>query len=242
MAERDGWQVHPDRLAEAVDERTRAIVLSNPTNPSGHVPSPATLSALVALAEERGILLISDESYDRLVYEGSEFTTAASVGSVGGHLAVIRSLSKSYALAPWRVGYLIAAEKVIDACMKVLEWESLYVSDVAQAAAHAAIVGPQAWLTDAIDRYSVSRGMVGTAIRENEVLSSVSPAGTPFYFVNISAPLAPTAEVFLEHGIPVVDGRYFSMPGYVRLPFGGSHETIAELSRRLSSIRPAGTD
>jgi aminotransferase len=234
--EADGWSWNLDEIASAVDSQTKAIVVSNPTNPTGYVPSAEALAGLIQIARENGVLLISDESYDRLVFDEHQFTSAAQLDPELSTVVVVRSLSKSYALAPWRIGYIVAAEELIDVFMKILEWECLYVSDVGQAVAVAAIEGPQEWLDDVLVLYTENRAAVREALDATGHLSSATPMGAPFFFVNLSKAPNLTTTTLLQHGIPTVAGEHFGAPSYVRLPFGGDRATISILADRLKNL------
>ncbi len=233
-----GWQPwDPVAVERAIDSRTRAIVFSNPVNPTGYVPSREVLTALLDVAERHGTYLVSDESYDRFVYDGP-FTPLASCGD-SEFAVVVRSFSKAFALAPWRVGYLVAAERLASVLVKILEWESLYVADVAQRIATAALSGSQAWLQPLLGRYRESRDSVWRAVNDNGTMSCALPAGSPFVFVDVSSYISASVDpvaAFLSLGIPTIAGGYFGAPGFVRLPFGGPPDVIARLVERVADV------
>lgn len=236
--EASGWHDwDPDALERALDDRTRAIVFSNPVNPSGYLPSPEVIAAVLSLAERRGIYVVSDESYDRFVFDGP-MTPLAGLGP-SDHAIVVRSFSKSLALAPWRIGYVVAPTPVVRLLTTVLEWESLYVSDTAQRAATAALTGPQDWLRPAIARYRTSRDAVWRAVNDNQLLSCPLPAAAPFVFVQVDKLLAAGVDpvsAFLAVGVPTVSGSYFGAREFVRLPFGGPADVIDRLIERIPQV------
>jgi aspartate aminotransferase/aminotransferase len=228
------WTWDPAAIERAIDSRTRAIVFSNPVNPTGYLPSREVLAALLEIAERRGIFVVSDESFDRFAYDGG-FTAAGGLAGPEGRLIVVRSFSKGYGLAPWRVGYVVASEHVVRSLTTVLEWECLYVADGGQRVA-AAVLGSGATPIDAVlDRYRRHRDRVWRAVNENPRLSCALPAATPFVFVDVTALSArgqDPVDVLLAAGIPTVAGRYFGAPGYVRLAIGGSAEVLDALVER----------
>jgi len=231
-----GWA--PSLVERACDARTRAIVFSNPVNPSGYLPAAETLEEIVAFARGRGLLVLSDESYNRYVYDGS-FATLAALPGFGECGIVIRSFSKAYALAPLRVGFVVAPDALTRAMTHILEWEILYVSEVAQRAAAAAITGPQDWLQAIPAEYRSRRDRVHAVVAQHPLLSAGKPAAAPFLFLDVESlqhELGDPVEALLAHGIPTVAGRYFGVDGHVRLPFGGSPETVAALCNRLARV------
>ena len=178
-----------DALEQALDGRTKAIVFSNPTNPTGFMPTQKDLSRLAELARRHEIIAIADESYDRLVYGEGLFVPAVSVPDWSERFVIVRSLSKSFALAPWRVGYIVAAERLVDQFMKVAEWEILYTSHVGQAVATAAISGPLDWLAGVSAGYRDNRDLVWQALEASSWLQAPLPPAGQFFFVDAS-PLA----------------------------------------------------
>lgn len=234
-AEENGWRWDLDAIEAAITPSTGAILLSNPVNPTGFVPSRDEMAHLCAIAERQGVLLISDESYDRFVYDGASFSSGVA-SELHPNVVVIKSLSKGYALAPWRIGYIVAARELVAEFMKILEWECLYVADVAQAVAAAAIEASQEWFDGVLDRYSRSRGMVRDAIDTSSSLSAVTPLGATFFFLNLGRDPGRTVDQLMSLGVPVVGGRYFGAPSHARLPFGGPDEVITKLVDRIAYV------
>ncbi len=235
----DGWRWDLEALAAAIDDRTRAVVISNPTNPTGYLPEPAELQALHDLAQAVGAVLISDESYDRLIYPEGTFTSLASLPRTETTV-LVRSLSKSYALVDWRVGYVVASPALVDQVVNLVEWECLHCGYPAQRVAAAAIEGPQDWLLDAIATYRPIRDRLLAAVDRSEWLDTHVPHSTPFLFLDASRLAAERPEdVLLERGIPTVPGYCFQVPGhFLRLPIGCDEATAERLARALEEVVP----
>ena len=142
MDEAAGYAWDVERLAAAITPRTVAIVVNTPVNPTGVVLGEDTLRAIADLAERHDLLIVSDESYDTMVYDGHRHVSCASVAGAASRTAIIRSFTKSFAMPAWRVGYIVGPRGVIDACNKALEWEQLHGNHVAQAGAAAAMRHP----------------------------------------------------------------------------------------------------
>jgi aminotransferase len=209
----DGWRWDPDAVEAAVTPQSRILVLTNPNNPTGYLPSRTEIDALLAIASRHGLLVLTDEAYERCIHEG-ELASAWGAPNV----ILVRSLGKSLAMPAWRIGFVAGERAVIDACMRALEWDVIRVSHVAQRAATAALEGPQDWLDEVAQLYRRDRDAAHAAIVEHPVLSAALPAAGPFLWLELGAL---TSENLLDSGMPVVDGAAFGAPGYARLPFGG---------------------
>jgi aminotransferase len=206
----------PSAIEAAVTPRSRALVLTNPNNPDGHLPSRAEIDQLLALAARQSLTVITDEAYERCIHEG-ELASAWGAPNV----ILVRSLGKSLAMPAWRIGFVAAEPPVIDACLRELEWDVIRVGHVAQRAATAALEGPQDWLDEVADGYRRDRDAAYAAIAEHPRLSAALPAAGPFLWLDLGG--LSSYDVIAE-GLPVVDGAAFGTPGYARLPFGGFAE------------------
>jgi aspartate/methionine/tyrosine aminotransferase len=225
--EEDGWRWDAEAIERAVTPRTTLLVLCNPNNPTGYLPTRDELDVLLALAERHGLTVVTDEAYERCVFEG-EVAPAR-----GEHVVLVRSLGKSLAMPSWRIGFVAGPEALVDRCLRELEWDVLRVGHVVQAAAAAALAGPQDWLEDVVVAYRRDRDAAYAAVADDPLLSAALPASTPFLFLNLG-PLA--AENLLAAGIAVVDGAAFGAPGYARLPFAGAADLEDELRHRLKLV------
>lgn len=247
--ESQGWCWDLDQIAEAIGPRTRMLIACNPGNPTGYVPTRHDMETLVALAKKHDFVLVSDESFECLVYDGTPFTSAATLDSTWRNLVLVRSTSKSYAMSTWRVGYIVAEPLLIDTCLKVLEYQCLYCGYVAQKAAIAAVLGPKDWLADVLAEFTLDRDLAYGAVQSTGVLSCVRTQSGPYLYVNVSR-LGEADEVLsdallFEAGITTIAGRYFQQPGYLRLAFGGAPATIRSMGDALAdwvhrTTMPAG--
>lgn len=220
-----GWNLAA--LEAAITQDTRAVMLCNPENPTGYVPDEKTVRAVSEIARARRLLLIADESYSRFVYAPVRHTSFAAIADP--RLSVlVGSMSKNYAMSSWRIGYIAANADLINRCLPVLEWDSVRCGYVGQAAAAAAVSGPQDWMERLIAGYRRNRDQASEIKLHGQKMPR--PDGAAFLFVR-------TGDVDGLHraGIPAVPGEAFKAPGYVRIPFGGPLEAIYELDHRLAS-------
>ena len=222
----------PVAIERAVTPRSKVLVLTNPNNPDGRLPTRAEVDGLLALAARHGLTVLTDEAYERCIHDG-ELASAWGAPNV----TLVRSLGKSLAMPAWRIGFVAAAAGVIDACLRELEWDVIRVSHVAQRAAAAALDGPQDWLDEVAAGYRRDRDAAHAAVADHPILSAPLPSATPFLWLDLGGL---PAQSLLAAGLAVVDGVHFGMPGHARLPFAGAAEHEAELHRRLALVE-AGT-
>jgi len=225
----DGWRWDTSALEQAIGERTKALLLCNPGNPTGHVPSRQDVADAVAVAERNGLLVVTDEAYQASLWESATHTSAFGRGE---DVIVIRSLGKSLSMPQLRIGMLAGPAVRVEACARTLEWDCLRVGVAAQEAALAALDGPRDWLRQIHAGLASDRGVALAAVTSTPGLDTVAPLAAPFLFVGSEAgdSLAGQLEAV---GLPVVDGAAFQAPGYARLPFGGAAGASAALSGAL---------
>jgi aspartate/methionine/tyrosine aminotransferase len=234
-----GWATDLDAVRVAVTPATRAILLCNPNNPTGHTPAREELSEILTLAAERGLLVLSDESYARYVHSGPGYTPQQSLRDVWPELVTVTSLSKNYAFTQWRIGYVHAPRPLLDRVHRAFEWDAINVGDVPQAAACAVITGPQAWLDVVYSTFRHRRDLLTDAV-EAAGLPVVRPGSGIFLFPDFSA-LGVCGrnleDALLRHGVPGIAGDAFHGPaGHARLLYGGAEADLAEIGNRLAAL------
>jgi aspartate/methionine/tyrosine aminotransferase len=241
----EGWRWDIEAMAGMIGPRTRMLVACNPCNPTGYVPTREDLGRLAELAEAHDLLVLADESYERFVFDGGRIRPAAMLPQLADRLVLVRSVSKSFGMPGWRVGFVFAPAPLLDRCLTVFEWTSLRCSHVTQRAAWAALTGPTGWLDPVLAEYERNRAVAYSAA-STAPLSCHLPAACPFLFVDVSRlrgrDPSEREDRLLDLGIPVVPGRYFMWPDYVRLPFGGRPEALELLAQRLRDLQPGDGD
>lgn len=234
-----GWDI--EAIARAADRpAARALLLCNPENPTGHVPEVEEVTAAVTAARARGLRIVTDEAYEAALWDGA---TLASAAAVADDVVVVRSLGKSLLMPHLRVGLIAGPAADVEACGRTLEWDCLRVGVASQAAAFAALTGPQDALADVLSALARSRAAALEAVAGVSGLVVEAPRGGPFLFLGSDDARGTLADELLAVGLPVVDGRAFQAPGRARLPFGGAEEARAALEDALErwvAGRPAG--
>lgn len=246
--EEDGYHVDVDRLRAAITDRTKILLLINPGNPTGVVYSVQELQEIAKLAETHDLLVISDEAYERFVYDGNVHVSIASLPGVARRTVTIHSFTKCYGLRAGRIGYAAGNEELIAPVAKAFEWATLTGNPASQAMAWAALVGPQDWIEEGMQSLLDNRDLIRGRLEESELISTVVPQGATFYYLNFSR-LGVGEEEFCRHllarfGVPTVPGASFAggemQEGcYLRLPFGGTTDII---ERAIRGVQAAAED
>jgi aspartate aminotransferase len=240
--EQDGFRVTAEMIERLVTPRTKVIILNSPSNPSGAVMSPEDLTSVVRLAAQRGIWIISDECYVYLNYAGKNF----SVGSLREYrdrMVVVGSLSKTYAMTGWRLGYALAPAQIVGAMQKLQSQSTSNPTSIIQKAAVAALNGPQQCVESMRLEYIQLRDHVVKGLRAISGVKCTLPEGAFYAYPNISAFLgrgsiktaSDLAGNLLRQGhVATVPGEGFGTREHIRVSYATS---IAELDRGLERMR-----
>ena len=248
------WTSYPEAvnvadLEAARTERTKAVIVTSPNNPTGAVWSEETIRAIGAWAIEHGIWVISDEIYEHLTYDGVHTTyIGAAVPEVREQLIVLNGVAKTYAMPGWRVGWMVAPARVAKAAAKLQGHMTSNVNNIAQRAALAAVSGP----LDAVDRmreaFDVRRQAIVAALNQIEGVRCPTPKGAFYAFPDVrgllNRPMGPNGQVFAdtsalaaalldEAHVAAVPGEAFGAPGYLRFSYALADDQLAEGMRRF---------
>ncbi len=242
-------ELRVEDLEKVVRPNTKGIILNSPSNPSGAVIGRARLAAIAEFAADRNLWVISDEIYARLVYDGMEAVSIASMPGMGERTVVINGVSKAYAMTGWRIGYAAGPRHVIQAMANLQSQCTSNPSSISQAAAEAALTGPQEPVEemrrefDRRRRYAVSRIQDMPGLRVNE------PKGAFYLWVDMSQLLGRTiggrvvnnaddlALLWLEDArVSVVPGSGFGVNDHFRMSYATSMERLAEGLDRMERL------
>lgn len=241
-----GFALDPDAVARAVTPRTKVILLNSPANPSGAVFTPEAFRAVLALCRRHSLWLLSDECYVKLVYDAPAYSVAAEPGAKEW-LVVAGSLSKTYAMTGWRLGYALAPPPLIEAMVMLQSHSTGNATAFVQKAAVAALSGTQEPVERMRSEYRRRRQLMVEGLRAIPGIACVMPAGAFYAFPNIAAllgrPSGPatglefSAQLLERVGVIAVPGEAFGAPGHLRLSYATAPAIIAEGLRRLADFR-----
>ncbi|MDO4384760.1 MAG: pyridoxal phosphate-dependent aminotransferase [Clostridia bacterium] len=238
--EANGFLVDADALRPHVTERTKALILNSPNNPSGSVCSRALLEGIAALAVEKQFYVISDEIYEKLIYDGEAHVSIASLGDeIRAQTIVVNGVSKSYAMTGWRIGYAAGPKAVIRAMTAFQSHATSNPNSIAQHAAAVALTNGEKFMHDSLVEFDARRRLMHQLISEIPGLSAALPKGAFYMMLNISALIGKSlngrairgsddfAEMLLEsQKVAVVPARAFGDDRYVRLSYATSRDKI----------------
>ena len=237
-----GFKITPEQLKNAITSKTKMLVLTTPSNPTGSVYSKEELTALGEILKGTDVLVASDEMYEKLVYDG-EFTSAAAVSEdMYNRTITINGLSKSVAMTGWRFGYLAAKDTNLVKAMKKLQSQS--TSNICSITQKAAITGLDGSADADIEMmrqaFSKRRDEAVELFNKIDGLSVLKPDGAFYLFVNITQiekdSLKFAKTLLEETGVAVVPGVGFGSDGYFRFSFATDIDSIREGIKRIESF------
>jgi aspartate/methionine/tyrosine aminotransferase len=226
-----------EAFGRAIDEETTLAIVNTPVNPTGYVLQPDDLDAIAEALRNshQHALLLSDEAYAGVLYDGHRHLSPASHPELANRTLILRSFSKTYAMAAWRIGYAVGPAPAIDALARAFAWQSLAIDGVAQAAALAALTGPQDWIEDAVAELGEMRPRAVEAANLSGVLRAEVPEAAAFVWAEVDGDEDEWSDrLAIDHGITGLPGRHFgSRTPHLRIPFGGRPEAREALLERL---------
>ncbi len=233
----DGWQVTAEAIEAAVTERTKAVLLGYPNNPTGAVMSRERLNEIAAVVKRHDLLVISDELYDRLVYD-VEHVCFPSLPGMYSRTILLMGFSKAYAMTGWRIGYAAAPAEILGMMRKVHQYTIMCAPTVAQYAALAALREGEPYVQEMRAEYDRRRRLIVSGL--NEIgLTCTEPQGAFYAFPSIAATGMDENEfaerLLQEEHVAVVPGSAFGEAGkgYVRCSYATAYEQIEEALERM---------
>ena len=247
-----GFEPDLAALEAARTERTKAIFVNTPNNPTGAVWKPETVRAIAEWAIEHHIWIISDEIYEHLVYDGARTTyPGAAVPACRGQLIALNGVAKTYAMPGWRVGWLVAPAEVAKAAAKLQGHMTSNVANVSQRAALAAVAGPLDEVHRMREAFDVRRRAIVEALNAIDGVTCPTPTGAFYAFCSIEGllgrPIGPegtvcatsaefAAAMLDQAHVAAVPGEAFGAPGYLRFSYALADDQLAEGMRRMQAF------
>jgi aspartate/methionine/tyrosine aminotransferase len=240
------WTFDPEELRRAFNERTRAVILNTPNNPTGRVFSRAELKVLAGLCQEFDCLLITDEIYEHIIFDGTIHVPAISLPDMRERCIVVNSLSKTFSVTGWRVGWVIAPPELTNSIRKVHDFMTVGAATPLQQAGITALQLPDEYFSELGETYRAKRDSI-VSILEQVGLRCFVPKGA--YYVMCDLGDLPFRDdfAFAKHlvedvGVAVVPGSSFfsnesGTSRLVRFCFAKRPETLALAAERLQSLR-----
>jgi aspartate aminotransferase len=229
--ERNGWKMRASDFENAMTPRTKMLILNSPGNPTGSVYTREELEGIVEVAAEEDIYILSDEIYEKLVYDDVQHVSIASLSQEAYDLTItVNGFSKAYAMTGWRLGYMAAPEAVAKAADNIQSHSTSHPCSFAQRGAVAALKGDQQPLADMRDEFGMRRTYMHDRITKIPNITAVKPEGAFYILVNISQ-LGLSSQNFADRllskaNVAVVPGIAFGDDRTVRLSYATSIDVI----------------
>jgi aspartate aminotransferase len=245
----DGFCLRAAQVEGLLGPRTRVLIVNSPNNPTGAVVPPEEFARLYEVCQRRGVWLLSDECYSHFTYGSTRPYSVAGVAGSKPHLIVVGSLSKTFSMTGWRVGYALAPQPLVDAMLKLQSQSTSNPTSISQYAALEALKGPMDSVATMLAEYARRRARILEGLRAIPGVTCTAPDGAFYVFPNVAARLgngsgtlaasgaqdtAALARLLLEREhLAVVPGEAFGAPGFLRFSYATSIERIEEGLRRL---------
>ena len=226
-----------------INEKTKVIIINSPSNPTGAVIEKEELVKIAKIAVEKNIYIVSDEIYEKLIYEGTHYSIASLGNGIKDHTITINGFSKSYAMTGWRIGYAAGPKEIIKAMTSFQGQTTSNTSSIAQIAGIAALEGTQEPLAMMKEEFEKRRNYLCGEFSKIDSVSFIPPSGAFYTFVGIQKLLKPgeTAtdwcnKLLNEKFVAVVPGEAFCTPKYFRLSFASSMDNLKVGVRRIKEF------
>ena len=245
-----GFKITPAQLESAITPKTRAVVINSPSNPTGAAYTLDELKALAEIAVSKDILIISDEIYEHIIYDGFEQFSPAQIGpEVKERCVILNGVSKSYSMTGWRIGFTAGPAELIAAMTKIQSQSTSNPTSISQKAAIEAYNGPQDYVRNVLKHFDERRRYIVKALNEIPGIACANPQGAFYAFPGVSGLIGKKCggkeidssltlcEMLLDEvKIAVVPGEAFGAPGYLRLSYATSLENIKKGVGRLAEF------
>lgn len=248
--EDQGFKITAQQLEDAITPKTKAILLNNPSNPTGAIYSEAELRAIADVCVRHDLYIIADEIYDKLVYDGAVFTSIPTLSEeVKQHTVLINGVSKTYAMTGWRVGYALAEKPIAKAMSSYVSHSTGAPATMAQCASEAALQLPQDQVSAMRDIFESRRNYLVKRMNSLDGVSCLTPGGAFYVMMNLTQLFGKKidgevitdadafARIFLEKSmVAVVSCTAFGAPDFVRWSYANSMENIEKAMDRLEAF------
>jgi aspartate aminotransferase len=239
----DGFAVRAETFLNAITPRTRGIIINSPGNPTGALMSEGDLETVAKEAARRGIWILLDLCYDKLIYDPTPHNLPGVLARTMKDRAVLcGSASKAYAMTGWRCGWTVAPKEIVAACNALQSHSTSNVCSITQKAVVAGLTGPQQCVTDMLDEYRRRRDRLCGWLGEEPRIRLVKPAGAFYLFPDVSEFLSPdgvrTTSEFAQSlldgpRVAVTPGEAFDAPGFLRVSYAASMEDLERGARHI---------
>lgn len=253
--ERNEFKITPDELKKAITPKTKALILNSPSNPTGSAYTKQELENIAEIAISKNFFVISDEIYEKIVYDGFEFKSIASLSDeIKKRTIIVHGVAKTYAMTGWRIGYTAGSEEIISAMNNIQSQSTSNPTSISQKASVEALIGPQSEVDKMVSAFAQRRNYIVDRLNKIPGVSCYRPVGSFYVFPNFSSYYGKSyqgkkiensthlADFFLDVArVAVVPGVEFGADPFERLSYATSMEDIKEGVNRIEeSLKKLG--
>ncbi len=245
--EKNEFKIAPEGLKKATTQKTKALIINSPSNPTGSAYTKKELESIAEIAISKNLFVISDEIYEKIVYDGFQFTSIASLSDeMKKKTIIVHGVAKTYAMTGWRIGYTAGSEEVISAMNNIQSQSTSNPTSIAQKASVEALAGPQDEVEKMVSAFAQRRNYIVDRLNKMPGVSCYKPAGAFYVFPNFSSYYAKSyqgkkienstrlADFFLDVArVAVVPGVEFGADPFERISYATSLEDIREGLNRI---------
>ena len=247
--EKDGFKLRPDQLEAAITEKTQWLLLNSPNNPTGAVYKEQELQALAdVLAKYPNVKILTDDIYEHILFDNAKFKTIVNVApELKARTVIANGVSKSYAMTGWRVGYAAAPAAMVKEMTKLQSLVTSGASSISQAAAIAALTGPQDFIVSRSKSFQERRDLVVSMINQSDGLNCPTPSGAFYVYPSCKGVIGKTTpqgkqietdhdfvKFLLEfHNVATVHGGAYGISPYFRISYASSIDELTEACERI---------
>ncbi len=246
--EENEFKINAEDISNAITEKTKAIIINSPSNPTGAVYTKEELMKIADIAVKNDLIVISDEIYEKLIYDGEHISIASFSDDIKERTILINGMSKAYAMTGWRIGYTASNKEIASIMSNMQSHATSNPNTIAQYASIEGLEGDKSSIEKMKDEFNIRRDLMVSLVNDIPLLSCQKPKGAFYVMVNISNAIGKTikgikingsmdfANLLLEIAqVAVVPGIAFGVDNYVRLSYATSQEKIKEGINRIKN-------
>jgi aspartate aminotransferase len=244
--EANDFKMTPAQLKRAITKKTKALLFCSPSNPTGTVYSQEEIEALAKVTAKADLFVISDEIYEKVIYDGARHFSMGSIPEVRDHVITVNGVSKAFSMTGWRIGYLGAKKEIVDAAEKVQSQVTSNASSISQHAALAALTGSNDEVNSMAAEFLRRRNFIYDAVTSIKGITCVKPKGAFYIFPNVSGFIGKkvkgktlksgddVAQFLLdEERVVIVPGSGFGAKNYARISYACSMQELEKAAERM---------
>ena len=244
----NNFRITPRQLRKTINDKTKAFIFNSPSNPTGTVYSQGEIEELAEVIKQTGVYVISDEIYEKVLYDGAKHFSIGSIKAIRDHVITVNGVSKAYAMTGWRIGYLGGPKSIVEAAAKVQSQVTSNATSVSQRAAVAALTGPAADVEMMVSEFKRRRDFMSGELKNINSLEFENPKGAFYLFPSVKRYIgsrvagkvirddAALCDYFLgEEHVALIPGGAFGAKNYLRLSYACSMKELEKAAHRLKT-------